>query len=125
MRLSGRKYKDDVRRWFFNRLEKGVECCRRQHVHFVDDVDFSRSGRRKVLGVFANFANGIDAVVRSAVDFDHIDAGAGCDLFTARAGAAASKPLVLCSSPGGVFATNGFGENARDRSFSDPARARH
>jgi hypothetical protein len=37
--LGGGENKDDMRRGFFERLEKGVECRCGKHVNFIDDHD--------------------------------------------------------------------------------------
>ena len=56
-------------RRFFQRLQEGVESFRRQHVHFVDDVDFLMPFGRHEFYRFPQGADIFDTAVGSRVDF--------------------------------------------------------
>ena len=83
MGLGRRKDEEDAFRRFFQRFEQSVEGLRRQHMHFVDDVDFIMSRRRRKLHGFAQIADLVDAAVGCRVNLEHIhrrtvaDAAAG------------------------------------------------
>jgi len=53
LRLGGCKEKLHVWRRFFKRFKNGVEGLAREHVHFVDDVDFERPADRGVADIVA------------------------------------------------------------------------
>ena len=59
--------------WLFQGFEEGIEGLGRQHVDFVDDVDFVPALGRAVAHGFAQFPNVVDAAVGSTVDFEDID----------------------------------------------------
>ena len=40
MHFGGCQHKDGMRRWFFQCFQQRIKSRRREHVHFVDDVDF-------------------------------------------------------------------------------------
>jgi len=90
-------------------------------VHFVDDVDLAAAGGGQVLGVLADLAHGLDAVVGRAVDLDHVDARAGGDLLAARAGVAGAHFGIGDRE---LLAAENLGEDARDRGLADPTRSR-
>ena len=83
MRLGRREDEDDMGWRLFESLQERIEGGRGQHVNFVDNVDLPGSGRRHELRAFANFADGVDTVIRSAVDFDDVDGVPGGDLVAA------------------------------------------
>ena len=114
LRVGGGKDELDVRRRLFQRFQHGVEGRLRQHVHFVDDVDLVAAGRGRVLGVFDDFADVVDAGIGSSVDFQQVDKAPGVDLpaggaFTTRLGTDAA------------FAVQAFGQNAGDGGLAHPA----
>ena len=86
-----------VRRRLFQRLEQRVERGRREHVDFVDDVDFETRLGRRVTGVFAQLAHLFDAVVAGAVDLEHIEAVPGGDLAAIVARPTASPSVRECN----------------------------
>ncbi len=67
-----REDEDYVRRWLFQRLEKRVESALGKHVDFVDDKDLVLSDHRRVLRLFQEIADVIDARVGRRIDFDHV-----------------------------------------------------
>ena len=80
LRIGGREQELHVRRRLFERLEQRVEGMRRQHVHFVDEVDLVAAARRRVLHVLEQLARVVDLGARGGVDFDEIDEAALVDL---------------------------------------------
>ncbi len=72
LHLGRRKDELHVRRRLLEGLQEGVERGRREHVHLVDDVDLELSLRGHVAGRLAQVAHLVDAVVRGAVDLDHV-----------------------------------------------------
>ncbi len=64
----------------FERLQQRVERLLSEHMHLVDDVDFQARLRRCIAHVVAQLADIINAAVACAVDFDHVEAVAPCNL---------------------------------------------
>ena len=79
VRLGRREDEVHVRRRLLERLEERVERLRRQHVHFVDDVDLGASLRRRVADLLAQVADLVDAAVGGAVDLDDVEVAPGGD----------------------------------------------
>ena len=69
-------------------FSSALNACRREHVHFVDDVDLELRLGRRVANVVAQLAHLLDAVVARAVDLEHVEAVAAGDLLAAIAHAA-------------------------------------
>ncbi|SPY09637.1 Uncharacterised protein [Neisseria gonorrhoeae] len=84
-------------------------------MHFVDDIDFVFAGGRRVLGVFQDFADVVDACVGGGVDFEQVDIASGIDLGAALAHAARFAVLR-------IFAVEAFGKDAGDGGFAHAAR---
>ena len=105
-----------VLRRFFERLEKRVESLRREHVHFVDDVNFVATLGRCITNVVPQLAHLLDAVIARAIDLEHVEAVARGDFLAAIADAAR-----IDRRP--VNAVERLGQNARRGSLPDPARA--
>ena len=72
MRLCRREDEDHALRRLLKGLEERVERLCRQHVHFVDDVDFIAPCCRCKLHRLAQIADLIDAAVRCRIDLEHI-----------------------------------------------------
>ena len=104
-------------RWLFQRFEHGIESRLRQHVHFVDDVDFVATHARRVLGVFQHLPNIINARIGSRIDFHHIHMAACIDL---HALCTLATRLTLI----GMLTIETFCQYAGDGGFAHPARAR-
>ena len=100
---------------FFERLEERVERRRREHVHFVDDVDLEMPFARRVTDVVAQLAHLLDAVVARAVDLEHVEAVARRDFLAAVADAAGRDGRA-------VHAIERLRQDARRRCFPDAAR---
>src|SRR6185369_14212079 len=88
---------------------------RRQHVHFVDQVDLVTAAGRRVLHVLEQLARVVDLGTRGSVDLDEIDEAALVDLLAGRAYAAG------CGGDPGL-AVEALGENARDGGLAHAAR---
>ncbi len=114
LRLGRGENKFHMRRRFFERLQKGVERRRRQHVHFVDEINFVTTLRRRITNVLAQLAHVLDAIVAGAIDLDHVEAVAAGDL-------AAIVALSAWRDGRSFEAIEGFGQNTRGRCFADAA----
>ncbi len=113
--FGGRKNKHHMRRRLFQRFEQRVERRLREHVDFVDDINFALAARRRVARILAQIADFIDAAIRGAVDFQHVKAAAFGNFLAHRAGVARRYRRA-------GFTIHGFGEQPRHRSFADAAR---
>ena len=71
--FRGRKDELDVGGRFLKRFQERVEGARRQHVNFVDDVDFVAGRGRAVMDRVDDLADVGDACVRCRVHLDHIN----------------------------------------------------
>ena len=72
LRISRSENEYDVGRRLFERLEQRVRRRRRQHVHFVDDVDLP-APRRRQRHAAHQVADGVDSVVGGGVEFLHVE----------------------------------------------------
>ena len=116
LRIGGREQELHVRRRLLERLQQRVEGVRRQHVHFVDQVDLVASARRRVLHVVEQLARVVDLGARGRVDFEQVDETAGVDVDTGRALAARRRRHA-------GLAVQRLGEDAGDGRLADAARA--
>ena len=73
MYLRRRENENRVFGRFFERFQKRVESLRREHMHFVDDIDFIFSAYGRILNFFADFSYVFDLVVGSRVHFEDIE----------------------------------------------------
>jgi hypothetical protein len=117
LRIGGRQQELHVRGRFLERLQQRVERVRRQHVHFVDEVDLVAAARGRVLHVLEQLARVVDLGARRGVDFDEVDEAALVD-FLARGAHAARR-----GGDAGL-AVEALGEDARDGGLADAARTR-
>ena len=74
--LGGGEDELHMRRRLLERLQKAVEGLRREHVHFVDDVDLVARRHRRVAHLLDDLADVVDAGVRGGVHLDHVDMAA-------------------------------------------------
>jgi hypothetical protein len=65
-----------IRGRLFERLEQAVEGRRREHVHFVDDIDFVGRRRGRVFHRVDDLADIVDAGIAGGVHFDDVDMAA-------------------------------------------------
>ena len=71
--VGGGEDENDVGGRFFESFQEGVEGAFREHVNFVDDVDFIFPFRGGDGGFFAEVADVVDAGVTGGVDFDDVE----------------------------------------------------
>ena len=115
LRISGGQNEFHMLRRLFQRFEHGIESRLRQHVHFVDDVDFVATHARRVLSVFQHLSNIIYARIRSRIDFHHVHMAACIDLYTL-------CTLTTRFTLIGMFTIETFGQNTGNGGFAHPAR---
>ena len=70
--LGRREDEFHMRRRFFQRLQQRVERRRREHVHFVDDVDLVPRIHGRIARAAQQVAHVVDAGVRGGVEFEHV-----------------------------------------------------
>ena len=102
-------------RWLLQRFQEGVEGFGRQHVHFVDDVDFAFAHAWREAHLLANVADLINAAVGRRINFDYVEKTVlidGTAVFTD-----VTRFAVLR-----VQAIDGFRENFRGARFAGAAR---
>ena len=109
------KNKNHVGRRFFQSFQKRVESFARQHVHFVNNINFVFGGSRSKFDIFPQFPDFINAAVGSAVYFPHIQRRAISN-FTA------IGADITGSGRWSFFTIERFGQNSGNRSFSHAAR---
>ena len=118
--LGGGEDELHMRRRLLERLQKAVEGLRRQHVHFVDDVDLVARRHRRVAHLLDDLADVVDAGVRGGVHLDHVDMAAFHD------GGAVLADFVELDRrlvDGGGLVVQRTGEDARRRRLADAAHA--
>ena len=83
-------------RRLFERLQKRIKCLRRQHVHFVDDVDLVAPFGGREFHLLAQVPHLVDAAVRRRVDLKDVECRAVRDLRAIFADAArlGRRPLL-------------------------------
>src|SRR5580765_1975863 len=117
VQLRRRHHELDVRRRLLDRLQQRVERALREAVDFVDDenlVSIAHGRDRERLD--DDLANSVDARIRGAVDFEHIDVAAFGDLETRVALAARLRRRPR-------YAVERARQNPRRRRLADTARA--
>ena len=117
MYLGGRENEHNVFGRLFQRLEKGVERLRRQHVHLVDDVDLVPSLQWRKLDLFEQVSDLVHAVVGRGVHLDYVHIGR---LQKRPAGVALPARRTVGER---MFAIDCAGENLRRRRLSGASRA--
>ena len=115
MGLGGRKEELHVGRRLLKRLEQGIPRARREHVHFVDDVDLVAAFRRRILDLVADRAHVIHTIVRRAVYLQHIQR-VPCRNLTAILAFAARLSILE------IQAVERLGEDAGGGGLANPAR---
>ncbi|MNV02411.1 hypothetical protein D3C71_926460 [compost metagenome] len=71
--FGGREDEFHMFRRLFQRLQKTVKRLRRQHVHFVDDIDLVARRNRAVTHLLDDLANIVDTRMGGGVHLDHVD----------------------------------------------------
>ena len=115
MRFGRCEEKFNVLRRFFECLKQRIKRSSREHVYFINDVDFVGALRWRVLTVVAQFTYLIDAVVRSTIDLDHIHAGTTHD-------GLADLGFVVRGSTRSAFSIERFSKQARGAGFTRATR---
>ena len=62
--------------WFFQRLQKGIECRIGKHVDFIDDIDFETPKVRGKIDLIPQVANIVDTGIGCRIDLDQIQEAA-------------------------------------------------
>ncbi len=73
-------------RRLFERLQQAIEGLRREHVHFVDDIDLVARGDRPIAYLLDDLADIVDPGMRGGVHLDHVDMAAVHDRLAMFAG---------------------------------------
>ena len=73
--VRGGHNEDNMLWWLLEELQESIEGLTREHVDFVDDVDFVLAISRGNDSLFAKFANIVDAAIRGGVNFDNVNIG--------------------------------------------------
>src|SRR3954468_2383910 len=85
MRLGRGENKFHRRRRLLQGLQQRIESVLGHLMNFIYDIDLETAFRRLVSNVLDNLPNFVDTTIRSAINFQHIEAVAGGDLSTLRA----------------------------------------
>ena len=112
----------DVCRRLFQRLQQGVEGLRRQHVHFVEDIDLVARADRGVARRVGDLAHIIDAVVRRSVHLQHVDMLALHDRLTMDA-KLRHRDSRAADRPVGKLVIERARQDTRRRGLADAAHA--
>ena len=116
LRLRRGEHELHMRRRLFERLEERVEGLLREHVNFVNDVNFELRGGGRVLHCLAQLADFLDATIARAVNFQHVERAAFGDFNPLRI---VLREIHLRTACG----VQTLGEDARDRRLARAARA--
>jgi hypothetical protein len=116
LRLGGREDKFHMFGRLFEGLQKRIKRRWREHVYFIDQINFVTPLRWRVPNVFAELPYVFDAVVAGTVNLNHIEAIPGGNLTAVIAFAARGNGRSF-------HAIERFSKDSRGRCFADPARA--
>ena len=113
----------DVRGGFFERFQQGIERRRREHMNFVDDVDFVACRGGAVMHAFDDFADIANACARCGVHFHDVDVTPFHDCcailaHAARFGRGAARTI-------GADTIDPLGDDPCGCGFAGAANARH
>ena len=102
--VGGGQHEDDMRWWFFERLQQCIRRSGREHVDFIEDVHLvtTRCGERRTGNEITDC---IDTVIGGGIEFVHIEAGSGIDR---TAGVAHAAGFASCW----VLAVEDLGQDA-------------
>ena len=65
--------KDDVRWGLFKRFQEGIKRFLREHVCFVNDIDFITAGSGSKFGILAQLADWVNTSIRGSVHLNDIE----------------------------------------------------
>ena len=116
LRVGRREQELHMRRRLLESLQERIERMRREHVHFVDEVDLVAAARRRVLHVVEELTGVIDLGARCGIHFQKIDESAGINL-------AAGRAFPAGLGRDALLAVQAFRKNPRDGRLADAARA--
>ena len=114
LRLGGGENKFHMRGRLLERLQKRVERSGREHVHFIDKINFVTALGWRITNVVAQLAHIFDAVVAGAVDLDDVET-------VARGNLAAVVAHAAWRHSRSFHAIERLRQNAGGRGFPDPA----
>ena len=103
-------------------FNSALKAARRQHVHFVEDIDLVARRHRRIAHGVVDLADVVDAVMRGGVHFQNVDVAAVDDRLILHAhhrhvdGRAFDRAVRQ-------FVIERAGEDARGGGFADPAHA--
>jgi len=121
LRVGGGEHELEVGRRLFQRFEHGVEGVPGEHVHFVDHEHLEAPLHRLIDRLLQQRLHLIDTAIGGGVELGVIDEAPGVDLAAGRAlatGFGRDTPGAI-----GPGAAERFGQDARHRGLSHPARA--
>src|SRR5437588_11335291 len=72
MHFRSRQHEGGMSRWFFQRLEQGVEGGRAQHMCLIYDVELGRPDRRCEVGTLNDLAYIVNSRIRCRVNLDKV-----------------------------------------------------
>ena len=115
LRLGRRENKLHMLGRLFQRLQKRIKRRRRQHMHFVDEINFVTALGRSISNVLPQLAHVFHTVIARAIDLDHVETVACRNL-----------PAVIAFSAWrdrrSFDAIERLRQDARGRCFADAAR---
>jgi hypothetical protein len=114
--FGGGEEEKDMGRRLFQGLEKGIEGFRREHMDFINDVDFEPSGTGHILNIFPKLTDLINASVGGPIDFKDIHGNTFSDFVARSADIAWRRGRALVT-------VHGLGHNAGHRRLPDPSGA--
>ena len=115
--LFGRsQHKDGVCRRFFQRFQKGIECCSGEHVHLVDDEHLVSAHLWRNTHLVDELTDVLHGVVGGGIKFVNVVAALLVE------GGATLAGVASIAARRGAEAVDGFGKNAGTCGFSDAAR---
>ena len=85
-------------RRLLQRFEEGVKRFFREHMHFVDDVDFETACGGRIFYLFSEIADLVDTAVGSSIDFNDIHRAGSSELYACRTHAAGASVLRILTA---------------------------
>ena len=113
LRIGGSQQELDVGWRLFEGFQQGVERVRRQHVHFVDQVDLEAPAAWGVLHVVEQLTGVFDLGAAGGIDFDQVDKTTFIDLLADRAHTAGRGADA-------GFAVQALGDDPRNGGLAHP-----
>ena len=111
LRLGGCKHEQHMGRWLFKRFQQSIKGCCREHVDFINDVNFVAAVGRHVPDIIPDIADLIHTVVGCSVNFKDIDRLTRGDLD-------ARTAYITWGDCRTLLAIQRFGQNAGNGGFA-------